>query len=139
VYADDTRFTQPALLELARGIASAVGHLHQRGIMHGDLYGHNILRDDEGRSLLGDFGAASFYSLQDTRRAEAFQRLEVRAFGCLLEELIDRCDAASEATGAALRDLKERCLQGDVAARPLFAEIEQALRDLEATTQTAAR
>ena len=138
VYANDTRFSQTAMLELARGIASAVGHLHERGIMHGDLYGHNILRDDEGRSLLGDFGAASFYSLQDTKRAEALQRLEVRAFGCLLEELIDRCDMACDATGEALGNLKERCLQGDVAARPLFAEIEKILRDLEVTTQAPA-
>ena len=29
--------------------------------MHGDLYAHNTLIDKDANSLMGDFGAASFY------------------------------------------------------------------------------
>jgi hypothetical protein len=61
--------------------------------MHGDLYAHNILHGGQGQALMGDFGAASFYATGDQTLADALQRLEVRAFGCLLEELLDRCDA----------------------------------------------
>ena len=60
IYADDVRFTLPVALNLARGIAAVAEHLHAQGILHGDLYAHNILWDDAGDCLLGDFGAASF-------------------------------------------------------------------------------
>ena len=80
--------------------------------MHGDLYAHNILRCDEGNALLGDFGAASFFVREDRQRAEALQRIEVRAFACLLEELLDRCRADdAKGTLQTLNDLHSRCAQ----------------------------
>lgn len=93
VYDEGLRFTLAEALTLARGIASVAGHLHQAGIMHGDLYGHNILftRGPSAHALLGDFGAASLYDLHDRELAQGLERLEVRAFGCLLEELLARC------------------------------------------------
>jgi serine/threonine protein kinase len=91
IYAAEKRFTFDALLRLAGGIASAAQQLHRRGISHGDLYAHNILHTDDGDALLGDFGAASFFT-PDSAHAAALQRLEVRAFGLLLGELMARCD-----------------------------------------------
>ncbi|QZA79908.1 leucine-rich repeat-containing protein kinase family protein [Deefgea piscis] len=91
VYASDLRFTWRAALLLAHGIADAARHLHQRGILHGDLYAHNILHHSDGRTYLGDFGAASFYS-PDAAWAKALERIEVRAFGALLAELLTRID-----------------------------------------------
>ena len=96
IYPPDIRFRLETALRIATGIASAAAHLHSQGILHGDLYGHNILRNDAGDCLLGDFGAASFFVPEDRTRAEALQRIEVRAFGCLLEELLARCPAAPE-------------------------------------------
>ncbi|MDI9654543.1 lipopolysaccharide kinase InaA family protein, partial [Burkholderia cenocepacia] len=61
VYAADARFDPAQAVRIAHGIASVAGHLHARGIMHGDLYAHNILHDGAGGALLGDFGAASLY------------------------------------------------------------------------------
>jgi hypothetical protein len=122
IYADGKRFELDAVLAIAHGIASAAGRLHQRGIMHGDLYGHNILHCEQGRTLLGDFGAASFYDPAGPQ-ALPLQRLEVRAFGFLLEELIGRCDAAP----AHLAQLQAACVHADSAARPLFADIAQQL------------
>ena len=119
VYAADKRFTLDAMLRLARGIASAAHHLHGRGILHGDLYAHNILQTDAGDALLGDFGAASLLA-KHVPHAEALQRLEVRAFGLLLAELIDRCDG--DATPALAR-LQEDCVQSNPDARPLFDEV----------------
>jgi hypothetical protein len=101
--------------------------------MHGDLYAHNILHGGEGRALLGDFGAASFYAADDRDTGVALQRLEVRAYGCLLEELIDRCDAldAQADSAAKLIALKDSCLSEAIDSRPLFDEIAARLRALK--------
>ncbi len=65
IYPEGLRLSVPDALAMAHGIASVAGHLHRAGIMHGDLYGHNILfargSDTPARALLGDFGAASLY------------------------------------------------------------------------------
>lgn len=118
IYTDGKRFSLVEALRIARGIASAAAQLHAHGIMHGDLYGHNILHDAHGNTLLGDFGAASFYDPVGPQ-ADALQTLEVRAFGNLLEELLDRSDSAP----AALRQLQSACQQG----LPRFNNIKEQL------------
>jgi hypothetical protein len=129
VYAPGTTFALAAALRLAHGIASAAAHLHAQGILHGDLYAHNILATLAGEALLGDFGAASFFDVA-APEALLLQRLEARAFGCLLEELVAHCPASSAGTLAKLTELQTRCTQRVVADRPLFAEIEQVLVSL---------
>jgi hypothetical protein len=47
------------------------------------------------------------------------QRIEVRAWGCLLEELLAHCDAPP----SDMIDLAAACLSETPAARPLFEEI----------------
>ena len=132
VYGADTRFTSALALGIADGVASAACHLHRQGVMHGDLYAHNILHGGQGRALLGDFGAASFYATDDRNLGAALQRLEVRAYGCLLEELIDRCDWLDTEADIAAKvvALKENCLSEDIGNRPLFDEIAAVLRQL---------
>jgi hypothetical protein len=131
VYASETRFTDPAaLLRLAGGIASAVAHLHARGITHGDLYGHNILHAANGDAFLGDFGAASLFDTQQAHQAVALQKIESRAFGCLLEELIERSGALPDPVALTLCTLRDRCLDERPATRPLFSDIEAVLRSL---------
>jgi serine/threonine protein kinase len=132
IYPEGLRFTLPVALNIATGIASVAEHLHAQGIMHGDLYAHNILWSDSGDCLLGDFGAASFLPRHDARQAAALQRIEVRAYGCLLEELLDRGDATPETASAiaALRALQRRCETLETGDRPLFAEIRSALTAL---------
>ncbi len=121
IYTPDTRFSIEVALRMARGIASVAAHLHRHGITHGDLYGHNILWNEAGDCLLGDFGAASFHATADTLETRALQRIEVRAFGVLLGELLERVEAGVSGELLALRD---RCCQPDVLARPGFEEIE---------------
>ncbi|MBC3779586.1 leucine-rich repeat-containing protein kinase family protein [Pseudomonas sp. SWRI99] len=131
VYADDLRLNTGVALRIAKGIASAAGHLHAQGITHGDLYGHNILINDQGDCLLGDFGAASFHATADSPQSRALQRLEVRAFGVLLGELLARIDAGlSVERRVALEELERRCCQADVLERPGFSEISEVLESL---------
>lgn len=126
LYAKERRFSPDQALRIARGVASAVTQLHGGGILHGDLYAHNLLVDASGDCLLSDFGAASFFA-PDSAEGMALQRLEVRAFGCLLEELLQRSDAS---LAEALEPLLQRCLHSEPGQRPLFAEISRALQDV---------
>jgi hypothetical protein len=137
IYSADVRFDLSSALGIAHGIASAASHLHGQGIMHGDLYAHNILHDGQGHALLGDFGAASFYAPDDPALAPLLQRVEVRAFGCLLEELIERTDAQRAAPDvmAALDHLKAACLRDDIHRRPTFAEIVDSLASIRMQTE----
>ena len=122
IYPADCRFSLTEVLGIAGGIASACAHLHAQAINHGDLYGHNILHNSSGACLLGDFGAASMYGRQSAESATAIERIEVRAFACLLEELLERCDGCP-ATLEHLSTLQEACNQPDPSKRPLFSTI----------------
>lgn len=130
VYPEGLHLSVPDALAMAHGIASVAGHLHRAGIMHGDLYGHNILfargSDAPARALLGDFGAASLYERSDRERALGLERLEVRAFGCLLEELLAHCDTQDSPLDG-VHQLKAACLSELPADRPDFAYIERQL------------
>ncbi len=134
IYGDGQRFCLAMVLDLAQGLAAAGEHLHARGILHGDFYAHNVLYRPGGGCFLGDFGAASFYPPQPRGGANLFEALEVRAFGCLLGELLERCVLAhneSEQEGrlAALEALQLRCVATVAASRPRFAEL---IAELEA-------
>jgi len=133
-YAPDRRFSLPVILQMTQGIAAAAAHLHAKGILHGDLYAHNILVNHWGESLLGDFGAASFYPASMPALAQSLERLEVRAFGCLLEELLDRCTLDHSHSQAELRErlrsLQQDCMNSVPAKRPLFAKICDTLQQL---------
>jgi Protein tyrosine and serine/threonine kinase/Leucine rich repeat len=127
VYASATVLSLSQVCSVALGIARATEHLHACGILHGDLYAHNILHNSEGHGLLGDFGAASFLPVNDTGMAQALQRIEVRAFGILLAELLAHCfesnNHAKQAVKLKLGDLQQRCTQTKASARPLLADV----------------
>jgi len=118
-FTDKTTFTPESIYEVAKGIASAAAHLHARGLMHGDLYAHNILINNEDHCYLGDFGAASFY---EPHRKE-FERIEVRAFGCLLEDMLSLCPTKKGTIYEMLEKLREQCMNEAVEERPLFSEM----------------
>jgi hypothetical protein len=131
-YTPDTSFSLSSILRIALGIAAAAAHLHHQGIMHGDLYAHNILVNDAGDSLLGDFGAASFYKRHDTATGQALEQLEVRAFGCLLQDLLDHYDldhddakdfVSQQAAIDQLRLMQQNCMNPSPTLRPLFTTI----------------
>ncbi|SQF98375.1 protein kinase [Paucimonas lemoignei] len=126
IYPTDLRLSLPVVLRMAHGIASVAAHLHGCGITHGDLYGHNILCNLNGDCLLGDFGAASFHP--NPQQAIALERIEARAFGILLGELLEHCieDAPRE-----LHALQARCVQEVVNQRPSLAEVERCLRQVQ--------
>lgn len=108
-----------AVYKVARAILSASSHLHALGLMHGDLYAHNILIDEDHHCYLGDFGAASFYDKSN----KSYEKIEVRAFGCLLEDLLSLCTESGDIRYRTLEELRSQCMDEDVNARPCFDEI----------------
>jgi serine/threonine protein kinase len=137
IYDDEQRFSLAMVLDLAQGLAAAGEHLHARGILHGDFYAHNVLYRPEGGCYLGDFGAASFYPPQPSGGANFFEALEVRAFGCLLGELLERCESELDGRVASLIALQLRCMASWAASRTRFAELVAELEALQATASIA--
>jgi hypothetical protein len=140
------------VITIAHGVAAAVAHMHARGLIHGDVYAHNLLVDSADattqplwRVKLADLGAAFFLPATDATHDDTVQllrRIESRALGCLLEELIERCDVCILGTSAATSDaeaqtslvalckLRDACLSPDVRQRPEAQEIVVALEQL---------
>jgi len=124
VYDSTLRLELATALRIAGGVGRAALHLHGRGLLHGDLYGHNVLWDGaHGEAVLSDFGAAS---LLPDQGADAYPRLEVRAFGLLLGELLNLCDGNAGSL-APWRSLEQACTQPNPTARPALAEALAAL------------
>jgi serine/threonine protein kinase len=119
------------VLDLATGLAAAGEHLHARGILHGDFYAHNVLYRPEGGCLLGDFGAATMYPPQASGGTNPFEALEVRAFGCLLGELLERCESGVDGRIPSLKALQLRCMAPVAASRPRFADLVVILATLQ--------
>lgn len=118
-FREGTRFTLQTIRAVAKGIASAAEHLHARGMMHGDLYAHNILINDDDHCYLGDFGAASFYEPHQ----KELEKIEVRAFGCLLEDMLALSPLQEGEEFEQLEELRKRCMAENPDVRPFFSEM----------------
>ena len=128
VYSPDLRLSPAATMRVAAGIASAAAHLHAKGILHGDLYAHNVLWDGvEGKAALTDFGAASV--LPNGEEGRMWQRTEVRAWGLLLDELLERCSPVPPAMSR-LQELVRACVQPDASGRPTMVDVVNSLDEL---------
>jgi len=117
------KFTEQELLQIAKEMASVCEQLHAKGINHGDFYAHNILIDKSEKSILGDFGAASFYDV-NSKNSGTIERVEVRAFGCLLEDvlsLVSECDTDK------WQNLINKCMLPEVKLRLSFSEVVEEL------------
>ena len=123
IYAPDLHLTLAQARAIARGIAGAVAHLHARGLLHGDVYAHNILWDGQEHACLGDFGAAS--ALPPGAAGDRLARLEVRALGCLLEELLTR--VRDDAVPGWMWELQQSCCSERIEDRPTAAMVRDAL------------
>ena len=118
VYMLDTTMSTMQSETVARNIAEALRHLHAQGVMHGDVYAHNILVDGDGRAVLGDFGAASLYD--PVHRAEEWrQQLDVLGFGRLLEELARH----TQGDAVRLQTISTYCTKSSASERPTFAQL----------------
>jgi hypothetical protein len=119
-----TKFELKQIVKIAKEIAGVTDYLHTLGINHGDLYAHNIMYNENEISILGDFGAASFYKI-NTIEAKYLERIEVRAFGCLLVDLLNLIleEDKQNQYYKELLELSNNCMQEKVIERPNFKNI----------------
>lgn len=101
----------------------------------GDVYAHNIMREEAAHAVLCDFGAAFSYDRSDAA-AGFWEAMEVRAFGLFMQGLMQRhVDSSSSGSRAGvaqqLHALVDTCLADDPAARPSFAVLQQQLNGLQ--------
>lgn len=87
VYSPSLGLTPAVAAAVVQAASQALQHLHGQGLMHGDVYAHNLLVDGQGQALLSDFGAASFLPDDDPHRAAALRALDLRALQVLAQEL----------------------------------------------------
>ena len=128
-FADGTMFAVKSIAQIAVQIVDVLLHLQAQQINHGDLYAHNIMLDDEAKVLLGDFGAATDLSALSSEHRLQISKIECRAFACLMEDLLDLSAIDDEPVlRAALIDIKQQCMQADVAARPDFISLQVQLQ-----------
>ena len=124
VFDDTCLFSFSDLLNIAKHISSVCMQLHKKGINHGDLYAHNILINEKAECLLGDFGAATFYDVS-SKTSHNIERIEVRAFGCLLEDILNFVPINDSDKIHYNKWLKliENCMRFHVESRPSFHQI----------------
>lgn len=85
-YSRQNRITTEQARLYRTALQSAVAHLNQQKILHGDLYGHNTLINDSS-AMLSDFGASFFYGHLKEAEQEALQTIEARALATILAEI----------------------------------------------------
>ena len=133
VYPPGFQLSAALALGIASAVAGALAHLHQRGVMHGDVYAHNIQIDPlQGQARLGDFGAATRLPTDRPNLRQNLLALEVRALGCLLQELALAAQAqAHHPAVQALQNMAQVCLSEQPRQRPSVMEVAQALQAIE--------
>jgi len=120
------------ILKIALSMADALRHLHENNVSHGDIYAHNTMVDKEANMLFGDFGAASNLNVLTEKQQKAMQAIEVRAFGCLLDDLLPLSHHAQKTHHYdQLINIKNNCMQETSFNRPTFSTIVEQLELIE--------
>lgn len=110
-FSQETALSISQIKYIAEQVADTIAHLHDNQFVHGDLYAHNILINPDAQILLGDLGASSPLSQLSADQQKRVQRLEVRAFGYLLDDLLSLNDEREEILSVqSLKQLRDSCL-----------------------------
>lgn len=144
-----SNLSKERVYSVVRNIASVLDYIHSKGISHSDVYLHNVLRDGEYVARLSDWGASFVYDRENTELAAEYERIEVLAFGRLVQDLFkwhfnmkvpDSTESKSfyfgkigtKAMGEGpLKELIASILQPDQASRPSFRMIVERLESIE--------
>lgn len=127
-FKEGTQYSTAEIAKVAIQMADMLAHLHQNGVSHGDVYAHNTMIDSSASVLFGDFGAASNVSILPVAQQKAVEGVEVRAFGCLLDDLLRLERAVDDLELArSLLELKDQCMRETIILRPTFSEIKRRL------------
>jgi hypothetical protein len=128
VFDKNIKFSLNNILKICSSVASALSHIHQKGIMHGDLYAHNTLINEFNDTIIGDFGAATTY-LHSNKNALLLEKIDVRAFGYFIEDLLNLIgeETTNNTLHLNLLKIKNNCLNENIDERPSFNTLKQEL------------
>jgi serine/threonine protein kinase len=120
------QFSLSQILKISLNMADVLAHLSNQQLSHGDIYAHNTMIDEQANMLLGDFGAATDLSTLPYQQMINMEKVEVRAFACLLDDLLihgiqDKHQPAIIEN--ILHTLRDRCMQDATHLRPTFQQI----------------
>ncbi|HEX7963674.1 MAG TPA: protein kinase [Candidatus Saccharimonadales bacterium] len=118
-FGPEHQFSLAFITGVLRDVASGLQHLHSRGVMHGDVYAHNILANREGQAYLCDFGSACIYQ---PNQSSVREYIDVRGFGVLIEDLLSRCTETGKQREH-LDALEQACCLAEPNRRPRFRDI----------------
>jgi hypothetical protein len=121
VYAPGQSFPAHEVCAIAASLARALAWLHRRGVLHGDFYAHNVLRNPVTQDvMLSDFGAASLLPTDQDDLCRRLCSTDVRAWGVLVGELLERVSPMTAGADGLdpLRSLVRDCLQVKPSLRP---------------------
>ncbi len=124
-----TQYSPNDIAKVAYQMADMLAHLHQNGVSHGDIYAHNTMIDGAASVLFGDFGAASNLCVLPNVQQRLVEAVEVRAYGCLLDDLLTLVEPSGDELFSQLNELKSDCMADSIALRPSFVEITGRLKN----------
>ncbi len=137
-------FSISFVLKCLSSVAGGLHHMHSRCIAHGDVYAHNVLARHNGESILCDYGASFTYT-RNNKNNKMFELQEVRAFGILIKDLIERIDISFSDMEVAIDCQKQllmiahQCLSIHPVRRPTFADLHRKLKTLEKAASSSGR
>ena len=133
-FVEATQFSIETISNIAKQLADVLSHLHNQQVSHGDFYAHNTMINAQGHVMFGDFGAATqLHNLSEVQQQQ-FERIEVRAFGNLLDDLLNHYEVIETEEKSKLEDLalfekvsniRNSCLNDDISHRPSFNDIKK--------------
>lgn len=120
------------LLAWSQQLAAVLAHLHQKDILHGDLYAHNIMIRQDEHLLLGDFGAATALNRLPLWQQQQAKSLEIRAFGYFLADLLALLPPSQGKTPLATQfeQIMLQCFATEPTERPTAEQLRVFLQQL---------
>ncbi|WP_417529146.1 protein kinase [Marinomonas shanghaiensis] len=90
-FAQDQQFSVDKIARIIEQVDQLVAYFCEKKVSHGDLYAHNILINEEGHVLFGDFGAASRYGNLSLQQQQGIEQIERRALGFFIDDMLGLC------------------------------------------------
>lgn len=91
VFKPDFTLSVKQIEKIVDQMMDVFNHLHSNKVCHGDLYAHNVLINDQGEMIFGDFGAASVYGYLNESQQRGVRNVEARALSHFIDDLLSVC------------------------------------------------
>lgn len=131
IFNDDCNYPIEAVYKIAKQMANTLAHLHDNHVSHGDIYAHNTMINEQYDVLFGDFGAATNLAMLTHQEQNCIELIEVRAFGCLIDDLLSTVSEADKQTElfVEMSDIAARAINTAIASRPSFKALSALLNE----------